>query len=1107
MNSLSLLGSGDPLNLRPGSPNLPMQGSAQSSRRERRMTIPQQAVVFDMDGVVTDTASVHSSAWKQLFDEILADPRLQPAEGCEPGDVNRGEFLISTDYRTFVDGRAREDGVRTLLASRNAALPEGTEGDQPGDWTVQGQAALKNDYFQKELDEHGVEVFQSTVDLARRLKDAGIPTALVTASRNSRSVLEAAELGDLFEVIVDGAYALEHGIPGKPAPDMFLAGAEQLGVDPAQSVVIEDAVSGVQAAKAGGFGLVVGINRHGERRDLEEAGADLVINDAAELDLGADRSDPWKLVFRGYDPHQEGHREVLLALANGYMGVRGARPEAQADEEHYPGTYVSGLFNRVVSHINGRDLEHESMVNVPNFLPFDLRLRGGEWWSEGGLRELDEVVELDLRTGLLSRTCILEEFLAESRDEGTEDTDRPRRVRLQQRRLVSMAHPHLAACETTLTPLGWSGRIHVRNGIDPTVVNDNVAEYKALAKHHLVTDASTTLPDHTLISVVHTNQSSHQVAEAQRTQVTPDTSTRVEREIRPGGVEMRRYRVEGTDGEPVVFDTATAVVTSRDAAIASAPVGAVEVLNRNATDFESLYTAHARRWERLWHLFSLRIDAPVETTLPLHLHLFHIIQTLAPNMAGLDAGVTARGLNGEGYRGHIFWDEIFILPIVNVRLPEVTKSLLEYRAARLRGARHRAQEFGARGAMFPWQSGSDGREETPVELYNPHSDRWMPDNSWRQFHVGLAIAYNAWQYYVATGDVEWLGHQGADLMLEITRFFDSLVTFDPEDGKYHIEGAMGPDEYHDGYPGSEHGGGVKDNAYTNVLAAWLFRHAQFLFEELPEHLVERVLHAQDITEEERERWREIAGNLAVPFNFDGVISQFDGYDALKDIDWDYYRRKYGNIGRMDLILEAEGDATNNYKLSKQADTLMLVYLFGAHGLQKELAHLGYEISLEKIEETVRYYLPRTSNGSTLSRVVTANILARIDQEHSWAVYQEALLADLDDTQGGTTQEGIHLGAMCGTVDVVQRAYAGLQVHAKSLWLDPSLPQDLHSVSFRICYRGQMVTVDLNHQTLCVTAESSRAADVPLSIFGHQSTVPAGQTREYDIEQLRASSQV
>ena len=1101
MNSFSHFASSDPLNLRPGDPYMPFGDGSGDKRVDFPLQTIYSAVIFDMDGIVTDTASVHSHAWKKLFDAILADPRLEPLDGTDPQQIDRSEFSISADYRPFVDGRAREDGVRTFLASRGAALPEGSEQDAPGDWTVQGQARTKNDYFHAELEDHGVELFKGTVDFAQRLVEGGTPIALVTASRNAGVVLEAAGLEDLFDVVIDGSYALEHDIPGKPAPEMFLAAAQKLEVDPADAVVIEDAVSGVQAGKAGGFGLVVGINRHGDRTDLEQAGAHVVHNDVAELDLGLVRDDSWKLIYHGFDPHQEGHREALLTLANGYMGVRGHRPEHSDDGVHYPGTYLAGVFNRVVSHINGRDLEHESMVNIPNFTVFDLRLRDGFWWSEGGLRPVEQTTELDLRHGVLTRTILLEEVLFEQ-EESTDDVEppqkaaSPRRIRVRQRRLVSLASRHLAAMETTVTPVGWSGRIHVRTGIDPTVSNNNVAEYRELARHHLVSVASTTLPDNTLINVTRTNQSGHEIAIAQRTEAVgaEGSEARAEREIRPGGVEVRRYRVNGAEGKPVVFDTTTAVVTSRDDAIASASLGAVETLNRTAIGFEALYGPHAAAWSRLWARFSVDIDTDVKTMLALRLHIFHIIQTLGPNIIQADAGVTARGLHGEGYRGHIFWDEIFILPIITMRLPHVTKALLEYRWARLPGARHKAREFGATGAMFPWQSGSDGREETPVELYNPHSERWMPDNSWRQFHVGLAIAYNAWQYYEATEDFSWLAHEGAALMVEIARFFTHLVSYDEADGKYHIEGAMGPDEYHDGYAGRS-GGGVKDNAYTNVLAAWMFRHTAQILEVLPEHQAERVMSANDLSEAEVEEWLRMSANLAVPFNANGTISQFDGYDQLAEIDWDHYRRRYGNIGRMDLILESEGDATNNYKLSKQADTLMLVYLFGQKGLCRELAQLGYDVSEQTIEETIHYYLPRTSNGSTLSRVVTASILARVDRRHSWSVYQDALVADLDDTQGGTTQEGIHLGAMCGTLDVIQRAYAGLKIEEDTVFLEPSVPEQLKSVGFEVQFRGQLLDVFIDTERVRLTARSKKAHEIRVSLGGEERMLAGGETFE------------
>ena len=1069
-----------------------IQGADALPQAVDQLRIPHEAVIFDMDGVVTDTAAVHATAWKTLFDAILADDRLEPAEAGTT--VDRRPFDADADYRHYVDGRRREDGIRSLLAARGACLPEGDE--TPGAWTVQGQAVLKNTYFQDALQVQGVRVFEKTVALIERLRAAGVPVGLVTASRNSVPVLAAAGLQDSFDIIVDGHFAAEHGLPGKPAPDTFLTCAKMLGVNPARSAVVEDAVSGVQAAAAGGFGMVVGIRRHGERKDLYRAGATVVLNDVGELDLGARRDDPWKLVFEGFDPATEARRETLLTLANGYMGVRGSACEFPDNGVHYPGNYLAGIFNRVVSHLSGRDVEHESMVNAPNWTHLDLRVSGGDWWSEGGLRPSEERIELDLRRGLLIRSLILTDLNGDRGEDGAHA-----RLEIVQRRLVSLRFRHLGAQETTVTARGFSGRLHLRTGIDPSVRNNGVAEYQDLNDHHLVDLESTSLPDdhETLLSHVRTTQSKIEITTAQRTTIEGGQNVRERREIRPGGTEFRRHQVNIADGRPVIIDSTTAVVTSRDAAIGSPREGALAELDRNPSGVRGLLPSHEIEWSLLWDRFDVDVCPDPEertgelaiTQLALRVHLFHVAQTLAPHMSLRDAGVPARGLHGEGYRGHIFWDELYILPVVNLHQPQVTRALLSYRWRRLPMAKHRATEFGLEGAAFPWQSGSDGREETPPELFNHHSNRWLPDNSWRQFHVGLAIAYNAWIYYETTGDLDWLAGQGSELIIGITRLFASLTDYDPADGRYHIAGVMGPDEYHDG-PRGQHGGGLKDNAYTNVLAAWLFRHSAHIFHDMVEHQREELSARFDLSAEEVGTWQRMAERMFVPFNTDGTISQFHGYDDLDELDWEYYRAKYRNIGRLDLLLENEGDMTNNYKLAKQADTIMLVYLFGPDGLVEELGRMGYEVDHAAIERTVDFYIARSSHGSSLSRVVNASVLAWLNPDRSWSSFQDALLVDLDDTQGGTTGEGIHLGAMAGSVDVVTRAYAGLRVRGGWLEFDPALPSQLDAVSFTVLYRGQVIRVCIDHHVLELEGASRRADDVTIHVHGAEYVLKGGQ---------------
>ena len=234
------------------------------------------AVLFDMDGVLTDTARVHASAWKRMFDEFLRARSAQSGERFVP-------FDIASDYAHHVDGKPRSDGVRDFLRARGIALPEGSPDDPPSMETVHGLGHRKDAFVNAVIDAEGVRVFPGAVALLERLRAAGIKTAVVTSSQNRARVLEAAGLAALFDVAVDGHSLIERGLQGKPAPDMFVEAARALGVQPARAVVVEDAISGIEAGVRGGFGLVVGVARKDNAAALESQGAQRVVTDLADL--------------------------------------------------------------------------------------------------------------------------------------------------------------------------------------------------------------------------------------------------------------------------------------------------------------------------------------------------------------------------------------------------------------------------------------------------------------------------------------------------------------------------------------------------------------------------------------------------------------------------------------------------------------------------------------------------------------------------------------------------------------------------------------------------------------------------------------------------------
>jgi trehalose/maltose hydrolase-like predicted phosphorylase len=787
----------------------------------------------------------------------------------------------------------------------------------------------------------------------------------------------------------------------------------------------------------------------------------------------------WVFAVDGFDPEAEGWREAMFTLANGYQAIRGAAPEAEADDVHYPGTYLAGCYNRLDSRVDGHTVQNEDLVNVPNWLPLRFRFEDGDWFDARTADLLKYRQELDMRAGILTRWIRF-------RDAG-------RVLAVTQRRLVSMADPHLASLQTTFEAEGWDGRLTVRAALDGLVANTGVARYQQLENRHLIPLAEG--HDGELMWLqAETTTSKIRIAEAAIVTVNGKQVLR-SADQRNGWV-AADLDIELWAGRPCTVDKTVAIFTSRDSAIEESLLAAREHVRRAGT-FENLEQRHRRAWRRLWD--ACRITVGGESQLILNLHLFHILQTVSEHTIELDVAIPARGLHGEGYRGHIFWDELFVLPLIYLRLPDVARNLLLYRWRRLPAARWAAREAGYRGAMYPWQSGSDGREETQQLHLNPKSGRWLPDNSEHQRHVGSAIAYNVWKYYEATGDLEFINQYGAEMLLEIARFWGSVAQYDEAADRYDIRGVMGPDEYHDGYPDRDEPG-VDNNAYTNVLAAWVIRRALDALDLLPDCRRVEICELLEIDDREIEHLRTVCHRLRVCFTPDGVIDQFEGYHLLAELDWDRYRDEYGDIHRMDRILESEGDSTNRYQVSKQADLLMLWFLFGEQELLRILASLGYDVDSDSLARTVRYYLDRTSHGSTLSAVVHAWVLADADPERAWQFFQQALASDVRDIQGGTTAEGIHLGAMAGTVDLVQRCYTGLAIRGGVLHLNPALPPELTDMEMRMHFRGhEGMTIRCTHDRAQVSLLRSDLPPIEVSVGDQQRTLHGGETWDVAIE--------
>jgi beta-phosphoglucomutase family hydrolase len=667
------------------------------------------AVLFDLDGVLTRTASVHAAAWKRLFDEFLEQ------RAADTGAVFVA-FDIDTDYRRYADGKPRYDGAAAFLASRGIGVPLGTPADGPGMHTVHALGNLKDQYFMQYLEQHGVETYEEAIVFVRTLREQDIKTAVVSSSNNCAAVLDAAGIESLFDAQVDGMDIARLALHGKPAPDAFLEAAQRVKAEPARAVVVEDAIAGIEAGCAGGFGCVIGVDHGGQSPALHEAGDDVVVTSLAQVQVAVEPPSAWSLVYEGFDPAREGMREALCALGNGYVTTRGAAIWARADDTHYPGTYFAGGYNRLHTAIAGRVVENEDLVNFPNWLTLRFRIADADWFDVRTVTLLSYRQELDLRRGMLFRTIRFED-------------GQGRRTTLKERRLVSMNDMHLGALELALTAENWSASVTVRTAIDGHVVNGGAQLYRPFNNAHLEPLASEVFGEDGVYLLVRTCQSHLHVAQAARTRVFVNGQLREgPRQVidEPGHIGQDLV-LDLKQGETLVLEKLASFYTSRDQAISEPGLAARKAVMR-AGPFEAVMAEHVLAWKHLWRRFEVHLQPAgpaftLNVQMLLRLNMFHLLQAVSPNSIGLDIGVPPRGWTGEAYQGHIFWDELFIFPFLNYRIPEITRSLLMYRYRRLGEARAEARSAGFQGAMFPWQSGSDGQEETQELNLNPRSQR------------------------------------------------------------------------------------------------------------------------------------------------------------------------------------------------------------------------------------------------------------------------------------------------------------------------------------------------------------------------------------------------
>ena len=714
----------------------------------------------------------------------------------------------------------------------------------------------------------------------------------------------------------------------------------------------------------------------------------------------------WLITETCFDLARQNHAETIFTIGNGYLGTRGAH------EERYPGeertTFIHGVFDDV-------PIVFTELVNAPDWLDLNLWL-GGEPFrlTEGEILVYQR--QLDLRTGRLSRRV---------------EWRSPQGMlwQLAFERFASLANPHLLCQRVTIKALE-NTNLEARTTLSGETDNLNYKHWDWIgqgfgqnsARLHLRTRSSGIELGAATRLVVSGGGNLQQSAWDTRNAPTLVVTTQLK------------------SGEIVEIEKITAFYTSRET---NDPQGAarraLETVPKRA--WKGLWESHARAWQREWERCDVLIEGDDRAHLAVRFSLFQLLAAAPRQDERVSIG--AKALSGYGYRGHVFWDtEIFMLPFFTYTRPEIARNLLSYRYHTLEGARKKARENGYKGAQYAWESAATGEEVTPTWVPHP-SDRTQLIRIWTgdiQIHISADVCYAIWQYWQATGDDDFMIHRGAEIFLDVARFWASRAEWNAETGCYEFTDVIGPDEYHDH---------VDNNAYTNALARWQLKTALQVLAWLESHQPQKAAQLRDqleLDENELAHWQEVAEKIYWQEDAQtGLVEQFEGYFQRKQIDLQALEPRTQSI---QSLLGIEGASEAN--ILKQPDVVMLAYL---------LPELFDE---NKLRANYEYYNARTDHtfGSSLGPAIHAIIACRVGKpEEAYEHFMRAALADLEDVRGNA-HDGIHAASAGGIWQAIVFGFGGLKLGENDWNTQPCLPTHWKRLAFRLKYRGQTLEIDL-----------------------------------------------
>ena len=771
--------------------------------------------------------------------------------------------------------------------------------------------------------------------------------------------------------------------------------------------------------------------------------------------LGKDEKENWLIAESDFDIRHQGKCEAIFCLGNGYLGQRAAF------EEKYVGQtrdmLINGTFNRF------DDQEVTELPNVADVTNLELMLDGERFSMDSGVLE-DYLRVMDLKTGELTRTLLW-------------TSPAGKKYRMVFSRFVSLSRRHLLGQRVQVTPLDGPCLLQADSGIDGQVTNSG--------SQHFHEGGKRVFNNIILRMTQQTTQS--------EVSVSLHTAHRFFLGEAPAGgkmlpvIDRRVLSIRGTfelpEGIPFRIEKLTTVFTSRDPEYLKFP--ASEAVTQAEADglaliqdalqigYDALFEESREAWAVLWRQADITVaSSRSEDQLLLRFALYHL--NIMASKTDSRMGIGAKGLSGEGYKGHSFWDtEIFTLPYFTLTQPEAARKLVEYRYLGLEGARKKAAENGFSGAMYPWEAAwIDDGETTPLlGAADIVTGEPIPIlTGLLEQHITADVAFGIWQYYTVTGDLDFMDRYGWEILLETGRFWASRAEWKEEAGRYEICDVIGPDEYKDH---------VSNNAYTNYMAAYNMRLA---------------LKAMDILEKEstpsaaglkerfcfgnlRKEIMPVLDRLYLPQpDENGIIPQFDGYFDLKHLDLTPYRNA-GSVGS--IYKDYNQDQICTFQVHKQADTVVLLLL------------LDDLFPAEIRKKNYYFYESRTLHDSSLSKSTHCVLAADLgEDETAYRFFEGCGNVDFGPNMD-TSDAGIHTASMGGIWQCAVYGFGGVRVVGEELLISPKLPKVWRSLNFRLIWHGQPLEVSISRESLRV--QNHGTLPVQLLLHGSRTEIPPGSS--------------